>query len=125
MPPVHSPTAPSFRTRRRHVSPTTAGLFPECPDAKSPKQVVQSPARTEDRRGSISDRETTDRPPASTTLSGNQNRKACPVRNDADVPPERANARLVDKACLETFSPPADCQLNSAHEPGHLEGRLY
>src|SRR2546430_2334537 len=108
MPPVHSPTAPSFRTRRRHVSPTTAGLFPECPDAKSPKQVVQSPARTEDRRASISDRETTDCPPASTTQSGNQNRKAGPVRNEAVVPPERANARLVGIARLAAFSPPAE-----------------
>src|SRR5438552_779808 len=117
MPPVHSPTAPSFRTRRRHVSPTTAGLFPECPDAKSPKQVVQSPARTEDRRGSISDRETTDCPPASTTQSGNQNRKAGPVRNDAVVPPERANARLVGIARLAAFSPPAETRRKSAEKP--------
>src|SRR5437667_4101421 len=120
MPPVHSPTAPSFRTRRRHVSPTTAGLFPECPDAKSPKQVVQSPARTEDRRGSISDRETTDCPPASTTQSGNQNRKAGPVRNDAVVPPERANARLVGIARLAAFSPPAETGRKSAEKPEYF-----
>src|SRR2546430_8447334 len=110
MPPVHSPTAPSFRTRRRHVSPTTAGLFPECPDAKSPKQVVQSPARTEDRRGSISDRETTDCPPASTTQSGNQNREKGPVRNDVVAPPERANARLVGIARDRKST-----RLNSSH----------
>ena len=120
MPPVHSPTAPSFRTRRRHVSPTTAGLFPECPDAISPKQVVQSPARTEDRRGSISDRETTDCPPASTTQSGNQNRKAGPVRNDAVVPPERANARLVGIARLAAFSPPAETGRKSAEKPEYF-----
>src|SRR5438132_4776360 len=120
MSPVHSPTAPSFRTRRRHVSPTTAGLFPECPDAKSPKQVVQSPARTEDRRGSISDRETTDCPPASTTQSGNQNRKAGPVRNDAVVPPERANARLVGIARLAAFSPPAETTRRSAERPEYF-----
>src|SRR5437588_8076169 len=117
MPPVHSPTAPSFRTRRCHVSPTTAGLFPECPEAISPKQVVQSPARTEDRRGSISDRETTDCPPASTTHSGNQNREKGPVRNDAAAPPERANARLVGIARLAASSPPAETRRKSAEKP--------
>ena len=120
MPPVHSPTAPSFRTRRRHVSPTTAGLFPECPDAKSPKQVVQSPARTEDRRGSISDRETTDCPPASTTQSGNQNREKGPVRNDAAAPPERANARLVGIARLAASCPPAETRRRSAEKPEYF-----
>src|SRR5438874_6732946 len=120
MPPVHSPTAPSFRTRRCHVSPTTAGLFPECPDAKSPNQVVQSPARTEDRRGSISDRETTDCPPASTTQSGNQNRQTGPVRNDAAAPPERANARLVGIARLAAFSPPAETGRKSAEKPEYF-----
>src|SRR2546421_10039796 len=120
MPPVHSPTAPSFRTRRRHVSPTTAGLFPECPDAKSPKQVVQSPARAEDRRGSISDRETTDCPPAPRTQSGNQNREKGPVRNDAAVPPQRANARLVGIARLAAFSPPAETRRKSAEKPEYF-----
>src|SRR5438876_536262 len=120
MAPVHSPTAPSFRTRRRHVSPTTAGLFPEFPDAKSPKQVVQSPARAEDRRGSISDRETTDCPPASTTQSGNQNREKGPVRNDAAVPPQRANARLVGIARLAAFSPPAETRRKSAEKPEYF-----
>src|SRR5437667_3498291 len=120
MPPVHSPTAPSFRTRRRHVSPTTAGLFPECPDAKSPKQVVQRPARTEDRRGSISDRETTDCPPASTTQSGNQSREKGPVRNDAAAPPERANARLVGIARLAASSPPAESRRKSTERPEYF-----
>src|SRR5438477_12616073 len=120
MPPVHSPTAPSFRTRRCHVSPTTAGLFPECPEAISPKQVVQSPARTEDRRGSISDRETTDCPPASTTHSGNQNREKGPVRNDAAAPPERANARLVGIARLAASSPPAETRRRSAEKPEYF-----
>src|SRR5438477_5970882 len=120
MAPVHSPTAPSFRTRRRHVSPTTAGLFPEFPDAKSPKQVVQSPARAEDRRGSISDRETTDCPPASTTQSGNQNREKGPVRNDAAVPPQRANARLVGIARLAASSPPAETRRRSAEKPEYF-----
>ncbi len=120
MSPVHSPSTPTFRIRRRHVSPTTAGLFPECPDAIGPKQVVQSPARTEDQRGSISDRATTDCPPASRTPSGNQNRKMGPVRNDAVAPPESANARLVGIARLAAFSPPAETRRKSAEKPEYF-----
>ena len=120
MSPVHSPSTPTFRIRRRHVSPTTAGLFPECPDAIGPKQVVQSPARTEDQRGSISDRATTDCPPASRTPSGNQNRKMGPVRNDAVAPPERANTRLVGIARLAAFSPPAETRRKSAEKPEYF-----
>src|SRR5947199_7006825 len=120
MSPVHSLSAPSFRIRRRHVSPTTAGLFPECPEAISPKQVVQSPARTEDRRGSISDRATTDCAPAFNTQSGTQNRQTGPVRNDAAEPPERANARLVGIARLAAFSPPAETRRKSAEKPEYF-----
>ncbi len=120
MSPVHSPWAPSFRIRRRHVSPTTARLFPECPDAIGPKQVVQSPARTEDQRGSISDRATTDCPPASRIQSGNQDRKMGPVRNDAVAPPERANTRLVGIARLAASSPPAETRRKSAEKPEYF-----
>ncbi len=120
MSPVHSPWAPSFRIRRRHVSPTTARLFPECSDAIGPKQVVQSPARTEDQRGSISDRATTDCPPASRIQSGNQDRKMGPVRNDAVAPPERANTRLVGIARLAASSPPAETRRKSAEKPEYF-----
>ena len=120
MSPVHSPWAPSFRIRRRHVSPTTARLFPECPDAIGPKQVVQSPARTEDQRGSISDRATTDCPPASRIQSGNQDRQMGPVRNDAVAPPERANTRLVGIARLAASSPPAETRRKSAEKPEYF-----
>src|SRR5438093_2678471 len=120
MSPVHSLSAPSFRIRRRHVSPTTAGLFPECPEAISPKQVVQSPARTEDRRGSISDRATTDCAPAFKTQSGTQNRQTGPVRNVAAVPPERAPTRLVGIARLAAFSPPAETRRKSAEKPEYF-----
>ena len=120
MSPVHSPSTPSFRTRRRHVSPATAGLFPECPEAVSPKQVVQVPAPDADQLGSISDRATTDCPPPSRTQSGNQNRKMGPVRNDAVAPAERANARLVGIARLAAFSPLAETRRKSAEKPEYF-----
>src|SRR5438093_9257026 len=120
MSPVHSLSAPNFQIRRRHVTPTTAGLFPPCPKAISPKQVVQSPARTEDRRGSISDRATTDCAPAFKTQSGTQNRQTGPVRNDAAEPPESANARLVGIARLAAFSPPAETRRKSAEKPEYF-----
>src|SRR5436309_213602 len=120
MSPVHSLSAPSFRIRRRHVSPTTAGLFPECPEAISPKQVVQSPARTEDRRGSISDRATTDCAPAFKTQSGTQNRQTGPVRNDSSASGIRPKPQLVGIARLAACSPPAETQRCSAEKPEYF-----
>src|SRR6266478_2928827 len=120
MSPVHSPSAPSFRIRRRHVSPTTVGLFPECPDVISPKQVVQGLAPVADQRGNISDHATPDCPPASRTPSGNQNREMGPVRNVATAPPERAHARLVGIARLAAFSPPAETRRKSAEKPEYF-----
>src|SRR5882762_9688097 len=120
MSPVHSPSAPSFRIRRRRVLPTSVGLFPGCPDVISPKQVVQGLAPVADQRGNISDQTTTDCPPASRTLSGNQNRETGPVRNVATAPPERAHARLVGIARLAAFSPPAETRRKSAEKPEYF-----
>src|SRR5712664_509151 len=138
MSPVHSLSAPSFRTQRRRASPTTAGLFPECPDVISPMQVVHDfmtgggkPADapvadqlTGDRntvgRGSDSNQTTADCPPASRTQRGTQDRERGPVRNDAAAPPERAHARLVGIARLAAFSPCAQTQRNSPERPEYF-----
>src|SRR6266480_1550422 len=98
MSPVHSPSAPSFRIRRRNASPTTVGLFPECPDATSPmkmasdcltggREMVGAPVA--DQRGSNSNQATADCPPASRTQHGTQNRETSPIRIDAAAPPGR------------------------------------
>jgi len=105
MSPVHSPSAPSFRIRRRRASPTTAGLFPECPDAISPMKMVSSPAPGCDQRGSNSNQATAGCPPASRTQHGTQNRESGPIRIDAAAPLERARARLV--ALPASQHPPA------------------
>jgi DNA repair photolyase len=120
MSPVHSLSAPSFRTRRHHALSTTAGLFPECPEAVSPMQVVQGPAPATDPRGSISNQETADCPPASRTQHGNQNRETGPIRNVTAVPTERAHARLVGIARLAASSPPAETQRKSAEKPEYF-----
>lgn len=129
MSPVHSLSAPSFRIRRRHASPTTVGLFPECPDVISPMKVVSRPAPAADQltgdraavdRGSISDPATTDCPPASRTQHGTQNREQGPVRNVAVISPERAPARLVGIARLAASSPPAETRRNSAEKPEYF-----
>src|SRR5712664_1809274 len=120
MSPVLSPSALSFRIPRRHASPTTVGLFPECPDAIGPMKMVSSPAPVADRRGSISDQVTADCPPASRTPHGTQNREASPVRNVAAVPPERAHARLVGIARLAASSPQAETQRKSAERPEYF-----
>jgi DNA repair photolyase len=120
MSPVHSLSAPSFRIRRRRVSPITAGLFPEWPDAISSLKTVGSLAPVSGQRGSISDPTTTDCPPASRTQHGNQNHEASPVRNVAAVPTERAPARLVGIARLAASSPPAETQRRSAEKPEYF-----
>src|SRR6266849_4413210 len=121
MSPVHSSSAPGFRSRRRHVLPTTVELFPECPEVTSPMKVVQSPAPvadqlTGDRKtvdsGSSSNRPTTDCPPAFRTQHGTQNREAGPVRTDA--------APLVGIARLAAASPLADTRRKSAEKPEYF-----
>src|SRR5713101_9392748 len=130
MSPVHSPSAPSFRIRRRNASPTTVGLFPECPDAISPmkmasdcltgdrKKTVDAPVA--DQRGSNSNQATADCPPASRTQHGTQNRETGPIRIDAAAPPGRAHARLVGIARLAASSPPAETQRKSAERPEYF-----
>ncbi len=129
MSPVHSLSAPSFRIQRRRASPTTAGLFPECPDVISPMQVVQSPAPVADQltgdrktvdRDSNSNPTTADCPPASWTPQGNQDLAASPVRNDVAVSTERAPARLVGIARLAASSPPAETRRKSLEKPEYF-----
>src|SRR6266852_826036 len=130
MSPVHSPSAPSFRIRRRNASPTTVGLFPECPDAISPmkmasdcltgdrKKTVDAPVA--DQRGSNSNQATADCPPASRTQHGTQNRETGPIRIDAAAPPGRAHALLGGIASLAASSPPAETQRKSAERPEYF-----
>ena len=120
MSPVHSQPAPTFRFRRRRASPTTVGLFPECPDVISPIKQVRDHAPVADQRGSNSNQATADCPPASRTQHGTQNRESGPVRIDAAAPPERAHARLVGIARLAASSPPADTRRNSAERPEYF-----
>jgi DNA repair photolyase len=112
MSPVHSPSTPHFRMRRRRVSPTTVRLFPECPNVISPMKAVSSPAPVADQRGSISDRSTADCPPASSAAHGNQNRANGPVRNPA--------APLVGIARLAASSPAAETRRKSAERPEYF-----
>src|SRR6266480_6358472 len=119
MSPVHSQPAPILRIRRRHVSPTTAGLFPECPSVIGPTKAVSSPARVAGQRGSISDQATAYCPPASRTQHGTQNREPGPCRNDAASPLARAHA-LIGIARLAASSPPAETRRKSAERPEYF-----
>jgi DNA repair photolyase len=120
MSPVHTQSAPTFRIRRRRASPTTVGLFPECPDVISPIKQVRDHAPVADQRGSNSNPATADCPPASRTQHGTQDRETVPIRIDAAAPPERAHARLVGIARLAASSPPADTRRNSAERPEYF-----
>jgi len=120
MSPVHSPSAPNFRIRRRHVSPTTAGLFPECPEVLSPKQAVQSLAQTGDQCNADSHRAAPDCPPAPLISHGSQNRVEGPIRIGVANYSERASARLVGIARLAASSPPAETRRKSAEKPEYF-----
>src|SRR5881296_1101900 len=120
MPPVHSPSATSFRIRGRRVSPTTAVLFPECPDALSPKQAAQSPARTMGQHNDDSNRPVPDCPPVLTTSHGNQDRAEGPIRVGVANHSESANARLVGIARLAASSPPAETRRKSPGKPEYF-----
>jgi len=120
MPPVHSPSATSFRIRRRRVSPATAVLFPECPDALSPKQAAQSPARTMGQHNDDSNRPVPDCPPVLTTSHGNQDRAEGPIRVGVANHSESANARLVGIARLAASSPPAETRRKSPGKPEYF-----
>src|SRR2546430_13941410 len=120
MSPVHSQPAPTVRIRRRHASPTTGGLFPDCPDVLGPIKAVRSPAPVADQRGSISDQATADCPPASRTQHETQNREPGSVRNDAAMRPERAHARLAGIARRAPSSPPAETRRKSTERPEYF-----
>src|SRR5215467_1355654 len=120
MSPVHSSTAQDFRIQRRHVSPTPETLFPECPDDLSPKQVAGNLAPVAGQRGSISDRQMSDCPPASQAKERVQDRSNGPVRNSAANPSQRAHARLVGIARLAAASPPAETKRKSAERPEYF-----
>jgi DNA repair photolyase len=120
MSPVHSLPAQGFRIQRRRASPTTVGLFPECPDAVSPGEQVRDPAPVADQSGSVSNRATADCPPLSMIGDGTQNREPGPIRNDAATTPERAHARLVGIARLAASSPPAETRRKSEERPEYF-----
>src|SRR5689334_14702185 len=120
MSPVHSLSAPRFRIRHRHASPTAVGLFPECPDDVSPMQVVQGPAPAADQHSSNSNRPAPDCHPAPAISHGNQSRGEGPIRIVAASHSERAHARLVGIARLAASSPPAETLRKSAEKPEYF-----
>jgi DNA repair photolyase len=120
MSPVLSSSSLGIAIQRRHVSPTTAGLFPDCPEDVSPMQVASGLAPVAGQRGSISDRTAAGCPPSPSAPHDLQNRAQGQVRNDASVPHERAHARLVGIARLAACSPRAETQRNSVEKPEYF-----
>src|SRR2546429_6810740 len=117
MSPVHSQPAPTLRIRRRHVSPTTAGLFPECPSVVGPRKAVSSPARVAGQRGSISDQAPADPPPPSPPHPATPTRAPRPRRPHAPVPPPPPPARLLPPPRLPPPPPPPHPPPPSAAPP--------
>src|SRR5580765_256990 len=120
MSPVHSSSTVGIRIHRRRVSPTAVRLFPECPSDVRPMKVVGDPAPVADQHRGVADRMTTDCPPESEALSGEQSSVKDPVRNASVVPRQRAHARLVGIARLAASSPPAETRRKSPERPEYF-----
>jgi len=120
MSPVHSNTAQDFPSQRRHAAPTSATLFPECPDDLNPKQVASNLAPVAGQRGTISDCQAQGCPPASPANDSRPSLAHGPVRNYAAVPSERAQPRLVGIARLAAASPHAETKRQSAERPEYF-----
>ena len=119
MAPVHSSTAQVLRTTSRHASTSSIGLFPECPDDLSPKQVADDLAPVAGPRGSISDPNAGSHP-ALRIAQGTPNTESDLVRNGTVIPSKRAPAQLVGIARLAASSTPAETQRKSAERPEYF-----
>lgn len=98
---VLSPSAPSLRTRRRHVQPTPETLFPEL-------------------RGSMTGYLAADCPPPFSVTHGPQSCANDRTRSAVARPAGVANAQLVGIARLAANSPPAETRRTSTERPEYF-----
>ena len=113
MSPVLSSSTVGIRIHRRRVSPTTAGLFPECPDEKSPKPWIAGLAPVASNPGvGNSGYQAAGCPPSSSDVQGLQGR--------AQVRTRVSDAPLVGIARLAACSPPAETRRKSAGKPEYF-----
>src|SRR6202048_229759 len=107
--------------RRRIASPTTASLFPDCPDTQSPKNgtadldpVVSGPYNSNPGTN------VADCPPPPAVSAGPQNLSETGTRAAVVVPSNGVNPPLIGIARLAAKSPPAETRRTSSERPEYF-----
>src|ERR1700720_3971809 len=107
--------------RRRIATPTTASLFPDCPNTQSPKNRIADPAPVAGGpHNSNPGKNVADCPPSPAVSAGPQNLPETGTRAAVVVPANGLNPPLVGIARLAASSPPADTRRNSAERPEYF-----
>jgi DNA repair photolyase len=121
MSPTLFPSPTRVFSRRRIASPTTASLFPDCPDTQSPKNgiadlapVVSGP------HNSNPGTNVADCRPSPAVSAGSQNLPETGTRAAVVVPANGVNPPLVGIARLAAKSPPAETRRTSTERPEYF-----
>src|ERR1700737_2626868 len=121
MSPTLFPSPARVFARRRIASPTTASLFPYCPDTQSPKNGTADLARVAS--GPLNSNPGTnvaDCPPPQAVSAGPQKLPETGTRVAVVVPSKGVNPPLIGIARLAAKSPPAETRRTSSERPEYF-----
>jgi DNA repair photolyase len=121
MSPMSFPSPARSFARRRIASPTTASLFPDCPDTQSPKNGIADLAPVaSDSHNSNPGTNVADCPPSPAVSAGPQNLPETGTRAAVVAPAGGVNAPLVGIARLAAKSPAAETRRTSSERPEYF-----
>src|SRR6202521_6051311 len=121
MSPMSFPSPARVFARRRITSPTTASLFPDCPDTQSPKNGIADLAPVASGpHNSNPGTNVADCPPSPAVSAGPQNLSETGTRAAVVMPANSVNPPLVGIARLAAKSPPAESRRTSTERPEYF-----
>src|ERR1700682_4313462 len=121
MSPMSFPSPARVFARRRITSPTTASLFPDCPDTQSPKNGIADLAPVaSDPHNSNPGTNVEDCPPSPAVSAGPQNLSETRTRAAGVAPGNSETPPLVGIARLAAKSPPAESRRTSSERPEYF-----
>jgi DNA repair photolyase len=121
MSPMSFPSPARVFPRRRNAPPTTASLFPDCPDTQSPKNGTADLAPVASgSHNSNPGTNVADCPPPPAVSAGSQNLSETGTRAAVVAPGSGVNQPLVGIARLAAKSPPAETRRTSSERPEYF-----
>src|SRR3984885_7459449 len=121
MSPMSFPSPTRVFARRRIASPTTASLFPDCPDTQSPKNGIADLAPvSSDPHNSNPGTNVADCPPSPAVSAGPKTLPETGTRAAVVAPGSGVNPPLVGIARLAAKSPPAESRRSSSERPEYF-----